>query len=92
MTTSVVERQATILNPLGLHARPAAQLVRLASAFASDIAVFKDGVEVNGKSIMGVMMLAAECGSSITIRANGADAEQAVEALMHLVAGGFGEM
>ena len=89
---ATVERQATIVNPLGLHARPAAQLVRLASAFASDIVVVKDGLEVNGKSIMGVMMLAAECGSSITIRASGADAEQAVQALMDLVAGGFGEM
>ena len=89
---TTVERQETIVNPLGLHARPAAQLVRLASAFASDIVVAKDGLEVNGKSIMGVMMLAAECGSSITIRANGADAEQAVQALMDLVAGGFGEM
>jgi phosphocarrier protein len=89
---ATVERQATIVNPLGLHARPAAQLVRLASTFASDIAVLKDGMEVNGKSIMGVMMLAAECGSSITIRASGADAEQAVQALSDLVAGGFGEM
>jgi phosphocarrier protein len=92
MTTSVVERAVTIVNPLGLHARPAAQLVRLASTFASDIAVAKDGLEVNGKSIMGVMMLAAECGSIIVIRANGADAEQAVQALLDLVAGGFGEM
>jgi phosphocarrier protein HPr len=89
---TTVERQATIVNPLGLHARPAAQLVCLASTFASDIAVLKDDLEVNGKSIMGVMMLAAECGSSITIRASGADAEQAVQALMDLVAGGFGEM
>jgi len=89
---ATIERQAKIVNPLGLHARPAAQLVRLASAFASEIVIAKDGMEVNGKSIMGVMMLAAECGSSITIRANGADAEQAVQALMDLVAGGFGEM
>lgn len=89
---TTVERQAMIVNPLGLHARPAAQLVRLASAFGSEIVIAKDGIEVNGKSIMGVMMLAAECGSSITIRANGADAEQAVQALMDLVAGGFGEM
>ena len=89
---TTVERQATIVNPLGLHARPAAQLVRLASAFASEIVIAKDGMEVNGKSIMGVMMLAAECGSSITIRANSADAEPAVQALMDLVAGGFGEM
>ena len=92
MTAPTAERQALIVNPLGLHARPAAQLVRLASTFASDILFDKDGMEVNGKSIMGVMMLAAECGSSITIRASGADAEQAVQALLELVAGGFGEM
>lgn len=91
MTTSTAERHALIVNPLGLHARPAAQLVRLASTFASDIIFSKDGLEVNGKSIMGVMMLAAECGSSITIRASGADAEEAVAALLQLVAGGFGE-
>jgi phosphocarrier protein HPr len=92
VTVPTVEREALIVNPLGLHARPAAQLVRLASRFASDILFAKDGVEVNGKSIMGVMMLAAECGSSITIRASGEDAEQAVQALLELVAGGFGEM
>jgi phosphocarrier protein len=65
--------------------------VRLASGFDSDIELFKDGVAVNGKSIMGVMMLAAEFGSSITIRADGPDAEQAVEAITQLVAEGFGE-
>ncbi|HEY8106278.1 MAG TPA: HPr family phosphocarrier protein [Gemmatimonadales bacterium] len=92
MTAPTIEREATIVNPLGLHARPAAQMVRLASTFAAEIAVLKDEVEVNGKSIMGVMMLAAECGSSITIRASGDDAEQAVQALMDLVASGFGEM
>jgi phosphocarrier protein len=92
MTGTSVERQATIVNPLGLHARPAAQMVRLASTFDAEIAVLKDGMEVNGKSIMGVMMLAAECGSNITIRASGADAEQAVTALTDLIAGGFGEM
>ncbi len=92
MTAPTIEREATIVNPLGLHARPAAQMVRLASTFAAEIAVLKDGVEVNGKSIMGVMMLAAECGSSITIRASGDDAERAVQALMDLVASGFGEM
>jgi phosphocarrier protein len=67
-------------------------MVRLASTFDAEIAVLKDGMEVNGKSIMGVMMLAAECGSNITIRASGADAEQAVTALTDLIAGGFGEM
>ncbi|HEX5387557.1 MAG TPA: HPr family phosphocarrier protein [Gemmatimonadales bacterium] len=92
MTTPITERQATIVNPLGLHARPAAQLVRLASTFDADILICKDGLEVNAKSIMGVMMLAAECGSAIVIRANGPDADRAVQALAELVAAGFGEM
>ena len=91
MTAPDLQREATIVNPLGLHARPAAQFVRLANSFASDILVSKDGLDVNGKSIMGVMMLAAECGSAIRIRATGDDAEQAVEALAKLVADGFGE-
>jgi phosphocarrier protein len=87
----VIEREATIVNQEGLHARPAARIVRLANSFGAEIELAKDGVAVNGKSIMGVMMLAAECGSSITIRANGPDAEQAVQALADLVASGFGE-
>lgn len=87
----MIERQATIVNQEGLHARPAARIVRLASSFESEIELGKDGVDVNGKSIMGVMMLAAECGSSITIRARGPDAEAAVQALAELVASGFGE-
>ncbi len=87
----MIEREATIVNQEGLHARPAARIVRLASSFAADIELSKDGFDVNGKSIMGVMMLAAECGSAITIRANGPDAEQAVQALAELVADGFGE-
>jgi len=87
----VIERQATIVNQEGLHARPAARIVRLASSFDCDIEISKDGVDVNGKSIMGVMMLAAEFGSAITIRADGPEAEQAVEALAQLVASGFGE-
>jgi phosphocarrier protein len=87
----VIEREATIVNRDGLHARPAARIVRLASSFNSEVELAKDGVGVNGKSIMGVMMLAAECGSSIIIRADGPDAAQAVEALAKLVASGFGE-
>jgi phosphocarrier protein len=87
----VIERQATIVNQEGLHARPAARIVRLASTFTAEIELSKDGMDVNGKSIMGVMMLAAECGSEITIRANGPDAELAVQALAELVATGFGE-
>ena len=87
----MIEREATIVNLEGLHARPAARIVRLANGFAAEIQLAKDGLEVNGKSIMGVMMLAAECGSSIVIRADGPDAEQAVQALAELVASGFGE-
>jgi phosphocarrier protein HPr len=87
----MTERIARIVNPLGLHARPAAQIVRLANGYGADITIAKDGVAVNAKSIMGVMMLAAECGSAVTIAADGVDAEQAVEALVALVAQGFGE-
>ncbi len=87
----MIEREATIVNQEGLHARPAARIVRLASNFSSDIEISKDGFGVNGKSIMGVMMLAAECGSSITIKADGPDAQEAVDALARLVADGFGE-
>jgi len=79
------------VNPLGLHARPAAQFVKLASTFQSDIELEKDSMAVNGKSIMGVMMLAAECGSRVLLKASGADAEQALAALADLVANGFGE-
>jgi phosphocarrier protein len=87
----VSEREVLIVNPLGLHARPAAQIVRTANDFASEIRLEKDGMEVNGKSIMGVMMLAAECGSTIRIRAAGADADAALDALCRLVSDGFGE-
>lgn len=87
----MIEQTTTVVNPLGLHARPAAQLVRLANTFASEIQLVKDGIPVNGKSIMGVMILAAECGSVITIRAEGADAQAAVAALIELVSSGFGE-
>ena len=87
----MIEREAQIVNSLGLHMRPASQLVRLASSFASDIELANEQLAVNGKSIMGVMMLAAECGSKIRIRAKGDDAEAAVTALSALVAKGFGE-
>ena len=80
-----------IVNRLGLHARPAAHFVRLAAQFKSDIYVSRDSVEVNGKSIMGVMMLTAEMGAKIEIRAEGEDAEQAVEQLAALVNRGFDE-
>ena len=80
-----------IVNRLGMHARPAAHFVRLASRFAADIYVSRDSVEVNGKSIMGVMMLAAEEGAAIELRAEGEDAEQALAELVALVERGFDE-
>lgn len=83
--------EVTIVNSNGLHARPAAEVVKLASRFAADVWLKKDDLEVSGKSIMGVMMLAAERGSVLRIRAAGDDAEQAVEALAQLVQNGFGE-
>lgn len=92
MAVALIEREARIVNPLGLHARPAAEFVKTASRFKSAIHVSKDGLSVNGKSIMGVMMLAAERGSSMNIRAEGEDAEVAMEALLALVAAGFNEM
>jgi phosphocarrier protein len=85
------ERVVEIVNPLGLHARPAAEFVKLASGFAAEIHVEKDGMVVNGKSIMGVMTLAAECGSALTIRAEGGDADAAADALADLVRRGFNE-
>jgi phosphocarrier protein HPr len=85
------ERIVQILNRNGLHARPAAEIVKLAAKFQSEITVVKDDLDVNGKSIMGVMMLAAEHGSSITFRAEGPDAEQALDALATLVGNKFGE-
>ena len=85
------ERTLAILNRSGLHARPAAAFVKLANTFSADVAVRKEDLEVNGKSIMGMMMLAAECGCEITIRACGADAERAVDELSRLVEQRFGE-
>jgi phosphocarrier protein len=85
------ERTVPIVNPLGLHARPAAEFVKLAARFRAEVEVEKDGMMVNGKSIMGVMTLAAECGSSIRIRTAGDDAEAALAALVALVARGFNE-
>ena len=80
-----------IVNSLGLHARPAAAFVKIAGRYQCHIAVRNDEMEVNGKSIMGMMMLAAECGSELLLRADGEDAEQAVGELMKLVQAGFGE-
>jgi phosphocarrier protein HPr len=86
-----VEREFDILNRLGLHARAAAQLVRMANGFASEIHLVKDGMVVNGKSIMGVLMLAAPKDTKILIRATGEDAEEALAAIGELIARKFGE-
>lgn len=87
----MAERSVQIVNKHGLHARPAAEMVKAASRFKCDITISRDDLEVNGKSIMGVMMLAAEYGASITLKANGADADEALDALAALVASRFGE-
>ncbi len=87
----MAERTVTIINRNGVHARPAADIVKTAGKFASDVTIVRDDLEVNGKSIMGVMMLAAECGATIVVRATGPDADAAVDALVQLVASKFGE-
>ncbi len=87
----MTEREIQIINRNGLHARPAAEIVKVASRFKSDITIVRDDLEVNGKSIMGVMMLAAEYGSTLLVRANGPDADEAVKAIAELVERKFGE-
>ena len=87
----MVERSVHVINRNGLHARPAAEIVKAAARFRSDITIVRDDLEVNGKSIMGVMMLAAEFGADIVVRASGPDAEQAVGAIEQLIANKFGE-
>lgn len=87
----MAERSVQIVNKNGLHARPAAEVVKTASRFKSDITICRDDLEVNGKSIMGVMMLAAEFGATIVLRASGPDEEEAVNTLATLVSTRFGE-
>jgi phosphocarrier protein len=86
-----IEKDLTIVNRLGLHARPAAMFVRIASRHRAEIWVAKEGEEVNGKSIMGLMMLAAGQGSKLRIRCDGPDADKAMEELEELIKAGFNE-
>lgn len=86
-----VERPFEIRNRLGLHARAAAKLVHLSNRYAAEIRLVKDEIEVNGKSIMGVLMLAAPRDSRIVVRAEGPDADAAIEAIGALIDGKFGE-
>lgn len=88
----MLERELTITNKNGMHARPAAQFVKLASQFKSEIWVEKDDEQVNGKSIMGLMMLAAAKGEKIKVSVQGTDAEAAMSALEGLVTSGFGDI
>jgi phosphocarrier protein len=87
----LVERVVTIQNRLGLHARACSVFVKEAARFASHVTVARDGLEVNGKSILGVMMLAAEMGAQITVRAEGSDEQEALAALVRVVDEKFGE-
>ncbi|MDP2173907.1 MAG: HPr family phosphocarrier protein [Candidatus Cloacimonadaceae bacterium] len=80
-----------VTNKLGLHARPSALMVKAATKYRSEFFIEKDGMKVNGKSIMGVMMLAAECGASLNLIADGVDEEYLLEEISTLVASGFGE-
>lgn len=87
----MLTRELTITNKLGLHARPAAMFVKIASAHQAEIWVEKDEEQVNGKSIMGLMMLAAGFGSKLTVTADGPDEAQAMAQIEALVASGFSE-
>lgn len=87
----MITKKLTVLNKLGIHARPAAQFVRVASRFQADVTVEKDDESVDGKSIMGLMMLAVGCGADITVSVDGPDEEATLAALEELVRGKFGE-
>jgi len=87
----MISREFRINNRLGLHARPSAQLTQVAGKFTSEVYISKNGRRVNAKSIMGVMMLAAGPGSTVTVDAEGPDEEQAMEAIGALIASRFGE-
>lgn len=87
----MTSRQVTVVNQLGMHARAAARFVHLAAGFTSQVRVARHGREVDGKSIMGILLLAASRGTTITISATGTDAQAAVDALSDLVTSGFGE-
>ena len=87
----MISRELKIVNRLGLHARAAAKLVKLSAGFAADIDIEKEGQRVNSKSIMGVMMLAASCGSTVTLHVDGEDEKAALEAITDLIERRFDE-
>ncbi|MDI3503836.1 MAG: phosphocarrier protein HPr [Candidatus Cloacimonadota bacterium] len=87
----MMRKRVKITNKLGLHARPSALMVRAATKYRSEFQIEKDGTIVNGKSIMGVMMLAAECGSTIELIADGVDEEYLINEIAEMIEEGFGE-
>lgn len=87
----MIENKVTIINKLGLHARPAAQFVKITTKYKCNVLVEKDGFEINAKSIMGVMMLAAEHGSSLTIKCDGVDEDKCLTELVELIDNKFNE-
>jgi len=88
----MIERKVVIKNKAGMHTRPASILVKIASKFKSDFYIIKDNFQINGKSIIGVMSLAAEYGSEVTLRFDGADEEKAAEEITKYFEEGFGEL
>jgi phosphocarrier protein len=91
MVDETVERVCTVRNKMGLHARPAAQIVQTANRFPCEVTLERDGQPVNGKSIMGVLMLAAPLGTTVTVRAEGEQASQCAAAIAELFEKGFNE-
>jgi len=87
----MLQNEFLIVNKLGLHARASALFVKTASRFSSDVKLAREGVEVNGKSIMGIMMLAASKGSRVVLSVNGSDENEALQSLGELITNGFGE-
>ena len=87
----MLQKELLIVNKLGLHARASALFVKTSSRFGSDIKLAREGVEVNGKSIMGIMMLAASKGSSVRLTVDGVDESEAFQTISELIANGFGE-
>ncbi len=87
----MLSREITIINKLGLHARAAAKLVNIANGFGAEVMIEKNGQRVNGKSIMGVMMLAASCGTVLQVNVNGEGENEAMQALVELIDNKFGE-
>ena len=91
MADETIEKSCTVRNKMGLHARPAAMIVQTANKFPCEVTLEKDGQNVNGKSIMGVLMLAAAKGTTVIVRTDGEDAQKCADAIFELFEKGFNE-